>query len=77
MIQISTSVGCKVNCSYCPQSPHIKAYKDTVKGTGPYQMSLETFKTCIDKIPPKHPVHLFKKVIIIPPKVCSGLHAEA
>lgn len=56
MIQISTSVGCKVMCSYCPQSPHIKAYRETVKGTGPYKMSLQTFITCIDKLPPKHPV---------------------
>lgn len=56
MIQISTSVGCKVNCSYCPQAPHIKAYKNNTKGIGPHQMSLETFITCIDKLPPKHPV---------------------
>ncbi len=54
MIQISTSVGCSVNCSYCPQSSHISAYKEVVKGTGPYKMSLDTFKTCIDKVPSEY-----------------------
>lgn len=51
MIQISTSVGCSVNCSYCPQSSHVSAYNKLVKRKGPYKMSLDTFKTCTDKIP--------------------------
>lgn len=56
MIQISTSVGCSVNCSYCPQSSHVSAYNKVVERKGPYKMSFETFKTCIDKVPYKWPV---------------------
>ena len=54
MIQISTSVGCSVNCSYCPQSSHVTAYNEVVKRIGPYKMSFETFKICVDKIPLDH-----------------------
>ncbi len=56
MLQISTVVGCNIGCSYCPQSSHTSAYEDLVKGSGPYEMSFETFKTCIDKLPYKAPV---------------------
>ncbi len=56
MLQISTMVGCTMGCSYCPQASHVAAYDKMVKNTGPYQMSFETFKSCIDKVPYKAPV---------------------
>ena len=46
-LEITTKIGCPVACSYCPQDKTVKAYKD--KNTR--VMSLETFNTCIDKIP--------------------------
>ena len=49
-IAVTTRIGCKVACSYCPQSKLIKNYLKRSKIT---QMSFETFKKCIDKIPRK------------------------
>lgn len=45
---ISTGIGCGVLCSYCPQVAIGQAYK---KVRGPSSMSLEIFKSCIDKLP--------------------------
>lgn len=47
-MEITTNIGCRVACTYCPQDKIVKAY---AKRTNIYQMSLDTFKTCIDKIP--------------------------
>jgi radical SAM protein with 4Fe4S-binding SPASM domain len=44
--EISTGIGCKNNCSYCPQSVITKAYKSPIK-----LMTLDTFRKCIDKVP--------------------------
>ena len=49
-IAVTTRIGCKVACSYCPQSKLTKNYLKRSKIT---QMSFETFKKCIDKIPRK------------------------
>lgn len=45
-MEITTVIGCRNMCSYCPQKNIISAYKskDLV-------MSFNTFKKCIDKIP--------------------------
>jgi len=47
-MEITTRIGCKNNCAYCPQAKLIKAYQ---KRGGDFIMSLETFKKCIDKLP--------------------------
>lgn len=47
-LEITTKIGCSNICSYCPQSKLIKAYQARSSET---MMSLETFKTCIDKLP--------------------------
>lgn len=47
-LEITTRVGCKVACSYCPQNNYIKNYLDRSKIT---LMSFDTFQKCIDKIP--------------------------
>lgn len=48
-LDISTNIGCISKCLYCPQDKIINAYKriSDVK-----EMSLETFKTAVDKLPP-------------------------
>lgn len=45
---ISTGIGCGVLCSYCPQATIGRAYK---KHPGPSQMHMDTYTTCIDKLP--------------------------
>lgn len=45
-MEITTGIGCKNACVYCPQSKLIKAYKSNI-----IQMSFETFKKCLNKIP--------------------------
>lgn len=47
-LDISTNIGCKVACTYCPQSSVIKNY---LKRSKNQQMSFNTFKECIDKLP--------------------------
>ena len=47
-IAVSTVMGCKNLCSYCPQDKVVKAYGKRSKVR---TMSLETFTKCIDKLP--------------------------
>ncbi len=47
-LEITTRVGCKNNCRYCPQGALVEAYK---KRSSIYEMSLDTFKRCLDKVP--------------------------
>lgn len=48
-MEITTRIGCSVNCRYCPQSSLITRYcadKSVEK-----QMSVETFEKCLEKLP--------------------------
>ena len=45
-LEITTMIGCPLMCNYCPQDSLRDAYGDDVK-----YMSLETFKTAVDKLP--------------------------
>ena len=57
-MEITTKVGCPLNCRVCPQKLFITRYTG---GTGmpegrdpkdrPMEMSMETFRTCLDKMP--------------------------
>lgn len=49
MLEITTKLGCAVNCRYCPQELYIKEYLRT--GNGERFLSFENFKICIDKLP--------------------------
>lgn len=49
MIEITTKLGCAVNCKFCPQELYIREYLKT--GNGEKVLSLENFKICIDKLP--------------------------
>ena len=47
-IEITTKIGCPVNCKFCAQDKLVKRYS---KYSSEYMMSLEIFKQCLDKIP--------------------------
>lgn len=47
-MEITTVIGCKVNCKFCPQDKLIRNYTAQSHITS---MSIETFKCCLDKIP--------------------------
>ena len=47
-IEITTNVGCKNLCEYCPQEVNIAAYKGRSRNR---QMKLADFKTCLEKVP--------------------------
>ncbi len=49
MIEITTKMGCAVNCKYCPQDVLLKAYFKT--GNEKKSLSLDDYKKCIDKLP--------------------------
>ncbi len=49
MLEITTKVGCAINCKFCPQDSFLKNYFQT--GNEESIMSFETFQTCIDKTP--------------------------
>ncbi len=51
-LEITTVIGCKNMCSYCPQEKLLNAYKDDVR-----VMSFETFKKCVDKVPIDSEIH--------------------
>jgi hypothetical protein len=55
-MEISTNVACKVQCDFCPQELHIKQYSTKNKLNNitygqPTQMSFDTFKKCLNKMP--------------------------
>lgn len=51
-IEVSTMIGCKNNCVFCPQDNIIENYKKN--GGTPFEpMNFRDFKKCIDKIPLK------------------------
>ncbi len=54
-IEITTFVGCSVNCHYCPQDKFLKAYYKNDKNRT-RQMSLETFERCLDFFPPDYDI---------------------
>lgn len=45
-MEITTMIGCPLMCTYCPQDELRTAYGDDVK-----YMTLDTFKTAVDKLP--------------------------
>lgn len=55
MIEITTGIGCPLDCIYCPQKVLIDAYNDRIQN---YRlMSYDTFRECIDKIPKEVDIH--------------------
>jgi len=47
-MEITTVIGCKIRCTYCPQNKLMRAY---AKRSNIYKMTFDTFKRCLDKIP--------------------------
>jgi sulfatase maturation enzyme AslB (radical SAM superfamily) len=47
-IEITTRVGCKISCSYCPQNVLISQYE---KRSNIFEMNINTFMKCINKLP--------------------------
>lgn len=51
-LEISTVVGCKMRCSYCPQTAHIENYSNRVgKKKSLFQMTLLQFSEYISSVP--------------------------
>lgn len=55
-MEITTCVGCRVQCTFCPQDLLMTRYErktdeNKITFAKPVMMSFNTFKTCIDKIP--------------------------
>lgn len=53
-LEITTRIGCKNQCNYCPQGRLIESYS---KGNPVIEMSFETFKKCVDKVPKEVGIH--------------------
>lgn len=51
-MEITTVIGCKVACKFCPQKLLASRY-----GNATHSMSLGDFSRCLDKIPPEVPLH--------------------
>lgn len=47
-LEITTRIGCKNNCSYCPQELLVKSYK---RRSQQFDMPFDLFKLCLDKVP--------------------------
>jgi organic radical activating enzyme len=47
-IEITTTIGCRIRCTYCPQDKLMQAY---TKRSNVTIMTFDTFKQCLDKIP--------------------------
>ena len=53
-LEITTMVGCAINCKYCPQEKLFLRYKTLSKEN---IMSMDTFRTCINKVPSRVAIH--------------------
>jgi radical SAM protein with 4Fe4S-binding SPASM domain len=51
-IEVTTRIGCSVNCRYCPQSLLIREYTKNTESD--INMSLESFQVCVDKLPQEY-----------------------
>lgn len=61
-MEITTVIGCRVQCTFCPQTLLMNKYKesnnlDLISWGNPVVMSFDTFKECIDKIPTDIDIH--------------------
>ena len=55
-MEITTVIGCRVQCTFCPQTLLMDKYEeknitDKITWGKPVIMSFDTFKTCLDKLP--------------------------
>lgn len=48
MMEITTKIGCAVNCKYCPQNVFIKEY---LRKSRINSLSLDNYKKCLNKLP--------------------------
>jgi len=53
-MEITSVIGCKIRCTYCPQEKLMRTY---AKRSNIYKMTLDTFKSCLDKIPLNVHIH--------------------
>lgn len=53
-MEITTRIGCRVACRYCPQSVLVRAY---TKRSDVLQLSIETFAACLSKLPREVDIH--------------------
>jgi len=49
-LEITTRIGCKINCNYCPQYLLVKCYNEKY-GEAEIDMSIDIFKSCVNKLP--------------------------
>lgn len=57
ILEITTRIGCRLACVYCPQGRLVTQYKLLTGGRGPNVMSWETFQVCLGKLPAEVDVH--------------------
>ena len=55
-MEITTVIGCRVQCDFCPQSLLMNRYEkkndvEEITWGKPIVMSFEAFKICVDKLP--------------------------
>lgn len=50
-LEITTNIGCVLNCKYCPQNLLVTRYNDTSKGNQKF-LSYDTFCKCLEKVLP-------------------------
>jgi len=53
-MEITTKIGCMVNCIYCPQSKLVREYRKRSETT---LMRPDVFSACIEKLPPAIDMH--------------------
>jgi len=53
-IEITTTIGCRIRCDYCPQDKLVRAYH---RLSGATKMSLETYRCVLRKLPPGTIIH--------------------
>ncbi len=55
-LEITTKIGCKINCRFCPQDKLIKSYCSN-RTQDDMELSYEDFCNCVDKLPTNVDIH--------------------
>lgn len=57
ILEITTTIGCRLGCIYCPQAKLARRYRALTRRRGPRQMPWRTFERCLANVPPGVDIH--------------------
>jgi Radical SAM superfamily len=57
ILEITTTIGCRLGCTYCPQAKLVRRYRSLTKRKGPRVMAWRVFERCLANVPVDVDIH--------------------